>query len=133
MGNLAKTNQEWKKKLSAEKYHIMREKGTEQPFSGQYTDFDERGVYVCGSCGNELFESDNKFKSECGWPSFDDILSSDAVNIVTDSSFNMKRNEVVCSNCDGHLGHVFPDGPKETTGLRYCINSVSLDFKPKNN
>jgi peptide-methionine (R)-S-oxide reductase len=133
MNKKYKTNKQWKQELSPERYHVMREQGTEAPFTGEYTDFNEQGEYVCGACGNTLFSSDHKFSSHCGWPSFDDVQNSQAIKIRIDESYNMIREEVVCAHCEGHLGHVFPDGPKDTTGLRYCINSVALDFKPKNN
>ena len=126
-----KTNKEWKQELSPEQYRVLREAGTERAFTGEYTDLDADGMYVCGACGNQLFSSDNKFHSGCGWPSFDDIQHSDAVETRVDDSLGMQREEVICARCEGHLGHVFSDGPKETTGLRYCINSVALDFKPK--
>lgn len=129
---MKKTNKDWKKELSEEQYRVLREAGTEKPFSGEYTSFNEEGQYVCAGCGNQLFSSDNKFESGCGWPSFDDVKTSEAVITRLDSSFGMKREEILCASCGGHLGHVFPDGPKDTTGLRYCINSVALDFKAKN-
>lgn len=127
-----KTNDEWKKELTSEQYRILREAGTEGAFLGEYTNLTDGGIYKCAGCQNQLFSSDNKFHSGCGWPSFDDIQNSDAVQVRGDESLGMRRQEVVCANCEGHLGHVFPDGPKDTTGLRYCINSVALDFKPKN-
>lgn len=121
----------YKEKLSPEAYIVMREKATEAPFSGAYVYFDEAGMYTCAACGQELFRSDNKFDTDCGWPSFDDVVSSKAVTTHEDDSFGMRRIEVSCSNCGSHLGHVFPDGPTQTTGLRYCINSVALNFKKK--
>lgn len=129
---MQKTDQQWKEELSPEAYRVLREKGTEKPFSGEYTSFDEEGRYVCAGCGNQLFDSGNKFESGCGWPSFDDVARSDSVTTKLDTSHGMRREEILCASCGGHLGHVFPDGPKDTTGLRYCINSVALDFKPKN-
>lgn len=129
MKKIAKTNEEWKKELTLEQYHILREAGTEAAFKGAYTDLNDDGLYTCAACGNHLFSSDNKFHSGCGWPSFDDIKNSDAVETRIDTSHGMRREEVVCARCEGHLGHVFPDGPQDTTGLRYCINSVALDFK----
>lgn len=123
--------QEWKGKLTPEQYRVLREKGTEKPFTGEYVDHDDCGTYLCAGCGNELFRSENKFDSGCGWPSFDDVLSGDGIVEHEDNSLGMRRIEVTCSQCGGHLGHVFPDGPKDTTGLRYCINSVALNFKPQ--
>jgi len=132
MNKIQKTSEEWKKELNDEQYRVLREAGTERAFTGEYTDMTDDGVYKCAACNNQLFSSDNKFHSGCGWPSFDDIENSDAIETRVDTSAGMRREEVVCAKCGGHLGHVFPDGPKDTTGLRYCINSVSLDFKPKN-
>jgi len=132
MKKIEKTNVEWKKELSPEQYRILREAGTEGAFLGQYTGITEDGTYRCSGCSNLLFSSNNKFHSGCGWTSFDDIQHSDAVEIRSDKSLGMSRQEVICAQCNGHLGHVFPDGPQDTTGLRYCINSVALDFKAKN-
>lgn len=117
----------WKKKLTPEQYHVLREKGTETPFSGKFYKNFEKGMYVCAACGQELFSSDTKFDSDCGWPSFDKSLAGN-VQLHDDYSFGMHRIEVTCSKCGSHLGHVFDDGPTET-GKRFCINSVSLDFK----
>ncbi len=119
----------WKNKLTEEQYRVLREKGTETPFSGKFYLSHDKGMYVCAACGQDLFSSDAKFDSDCGWPSFDRSIANEHVSLVDDLSLGMKRTEVVCSRCGGHLGHVFDDGPKETTGKRFCINSVSLDFK----
>lgn len=129
MKKIQKTDKEWESELSREQYRVLRESGTEAAFKGEYTDLTDEGVYKCAACGNQLFSSENKFHSGCGWPSFDDIKNSDAIETRSDTSLGMHREEVICAKCEGHLGHVFPDGPKETTGLRYCINSVALDFK----
>jgi peptide-methionine (R)-S-oxide reductase len=123
---------EWKKKLTPNQYRILRQKGTEAPFTGELLNEKRKGLFVCAACGNELFSSDTKFESGSGWPSFYDVAKSDAVKLEDDNSLGDHRVEVICRNCGGHLGHVFEDGPKDKTGKRYCINSVSLDFKPKN-
>ena len=125
--NQMKTDKDWKEILSPEAYHILREKGTERAFTGKYDTHFEKGVYVCAGCSMELFDSSSKFNSHCGWPSFDSSLN-EKVSELKDTSHGMIRVEIVCSNCGGHLGHVFPDGPTQT-GLRYCVNSLSLDFK----
>ncbi|MFX0012946.1 MAG: peptide-methionine (R)-S-oxide reductase MsrB [Candidatus Hermodarchaeota archaeon] len=125
------TEEEWKEKLTEEQYKVLRLKGTERPFTGKYWDNKEKGVYYCAGCGTPLFESKSKFKSGSGWPSFTAPIDDSNIDEETDNSLNMRRTEVLCSKCGGHLGHVFNDGPKPT-GMRYCINSISLDFKSKN-
>jgi peptide-methionine (R)-S-oxide reductase len=126
---MKKTEKEWKMTLSPKQFEVLRQCGTEPPFSGKYVHHKADGTYVCAGCGNELFSSDTKFESGSGWPSFWDKLSPEAVETRVDRSHGMVRTEVLCRNCGGHLGHVFDDGPNPT-GLRYCINSLSLDFKP---
>jgi peptide-methionine (R)-S-oxide reductase len=122
----------WKEKLSPEQYRILREKGTERPFTGEYLDNKQDGVYLCAACKNPLFNSGTKFDSGSGWPSFYDVVDKGNVELINDNSLGMIRTEVVCNNCKGHLGHVFNDGPQDETGMRYCINSLSLDFEEKN-
>ncbi|MEA2069964.1 MAG: peptide-methionine (R)-S-oxide reductase MsrB [Asgard group archaeon] len=124
-------NSKWKKKLSKLEYHVLREKGTEKAFTGEYWNHKEKGIYKCVGCGTELFSSEAKFDSGSGWPSFYDIIDKSKIIEKPDKSHGMTRIEVLCKNCGGHLGHVFQDGPKEETGLRYCINSAALNFKEK--
>ncbi len=128
-GKIVKTDAEWRRALTAEQYQTLRLKGTEPPFSGEYCAEKSSGDYVCAGCGEALFASDTKFDSRSGWPSFWRPIAAENVREVADTSHGMRRVEVHCGRCDGHLGHVFEDGP-EPTGLRYCINSASLDFKP---
>lgn len=125
-----KSNKEWAETLSPELYRVAREKGTERPFTGKYTLEAAPGIYACSCCRAELFRSEAKFDAGCGWPSFDAPMAAQAVEEHRDISHGMVRTEVTCSSCGAHLGHVFPDGPTDT-GLRYCINSVSLDLKTK--
>ena len=127
---MQKTEDEWKQKLTPEQFHVLREKGTEAPFTGKLLYNDTAGSYTCAACGNELFASDTKFEAHCGWPSFYDA-KPEAVEFHSDVSHGMERVEVTCANCGGHLGHVFPDAPDQPTGQRFCINSAALDFKPK--
>jgi len=125
-----KTAAEWKKELTPEQYRVLRQAGTERPFTGIYTDNDKPGVYHCAACGAELFTSEAKFSSSCGWPSFDAAVKAGTVVLRPDNSLGMTRTEVLCANCGSHLGHLFDDGPT-ATGMRYCINSESLKFEEK--
>ena len=125
---VAKTETQWREMLGAQAYHVLREAGTEPPFVGEYTDTTRAGTYRCRACGAELFRSTTKFDSHCGWPSFYQPANTSSVKELADHSHGMIRTEVTCAKCDSHLGHVFPDGPPET-GLRYCVNSASLDFE----
>ena len=125
---IVKTDEEWKNILTPQQYNVIIKKGTEPAFSGTLLENKEKGMYVCAACGNELFSSDMKFDSHCGWPSFDKEIAGGKIITKTDSSFGMARTEIMCAKCGGHLGHLFDDGPTET-GMRYCVNSLSLDFK----
>src|SRR2546423_15494874 len=126
-----KSEEDLKNKLTPEQYHVTQEKGTEPAFTGKYVNNHESGMYECVVCGQQLFSSDTKFDSGTGWPSFDNPVNKEHIELRPDDSFGMRRTEVICKNCGAHLGHLFDDGPKETTGLRYCINSCALNFKQK--
>ncbi|MDE1155964.1 MAG: peptide-methionine (R)-S-oxide reductase MsrB [Acidobacteriaceae bacterium] len=128
---VVKSEAEWRAQLSPEQYHVLREKGTERAFTGAFYDNHEDGLYHCGACNAPLFKSDAKFDSGCGWPSFWEPATPNAVQYHEDLGYGMRRVEVTCSTCGSHLGHVFPDGPREHGGQRYCINSVSLGFDAK--
>jgi peptide-methionine (R)-S-oxide reductase len=128
MPKIQKTESEWRAELTPEQYNVLREKGTERPFSGGYDHTFSPGTYRCAGCGTELFTSGTKYDSGCGWPAFYAPAADDAVDQDVDASFGMVRTEVMCAACGGHLGHVFPDGP-EPTGVRYCINSAALNFE----
>jgi peptide-methionine (R)-S-oxide reductase len=128
--NIDKTDEEWKGVLTPEQFHVLRKKGTERPFTGEYWNHKEQGLYRCAGCGAELFNSATKYDSHCGWPSFFDSIDRSKIREIEDFSHGMHRVEVVCAACGGHLGHIFPDGPKPT-GVRYCINSLSLKFEPE--
>ena len=128
------SEEEWKKKLTPEQYHVLREKGTEAPFSSKVLDSNEAGMYVCAACGHELFSSDAKFElgkwnPNSGWPSFDKTVNQENIELRPDDSYGMQRTEVICKNCGSHLGHLFDDGPKEKGGQHYCVNGCALNFK----
>jgi peptide-methionine (R)-S-oxide reductase len=126
---VTKTEDDWRRELTPEQYEVLRRKGTERAFTGAYVHNHDDGMYRCAGCGSELFSSNAKFESGTGWPSFTEPAVAESIELHTDSSFGMRRTEVTCRRCGGHLGHVFDDGP-HPTGLRYCINSCSLDFEP---
>ena len=126
---MEQNDEEWKKKLNPEQYRVLRQKGTEAPFSGKLLSERRKGKFSCAACGAELFKSDHKFESGSGWPSFYDVAQSGAIKLEDDTSLGTYRVEAVCASCGSHLGHVFDDGPRDKTGKRYCINSVCLDFK----
>ena len=124
---IIKTEQEWKQILTPQEFYVLREKGTDRPSEGGLTSHFEKGTYLCAACDTQLFESNSKFESHCGWPSFDHAIKG-SVEFVLDKSHGMIRTEIICTACEGHLGHVFNDGPKETTGQRYCVNTTSIKF-----
>ncbi len=130
MTKVEKTDEDWRKELTPEQYNICRQKGTEPPFTGKYHDSKAPGTYLCVACGNKLFDSETKFDSGSGWPSFYQPVSAEQVALEEDDGLGMRRTEVMCSSCGAHLGHVFPDGPRPT-GLRFCINSAALDLEAK--
>ncbi|QKG72402.1 peptide-methionine (R)-S-oxide reductase MsrB [Erythrobacter mangrovi] len=126
-----RSDTEWRAALTPEQYHVLREAGTERAFTGKYDKHFDDGEYTCAGCGQKLFDSDSKFNSGCGWPAFTAPADTQLIDERRDTSYGMIRTEVMCSNCGGHLGHVFPDGPRDRGGLRYCINSAALDFAPE--
>jgi len=128
---MIKTEEEWKEILTDQEYYVLRQKGTDSPGDGGYTKHFKKGTYHCAACDAQLFESGTKYESHCGWPSFDDAIKG-SVKYVVDRSLGMIRTEIICTKCDGHLGHIFEDGPKETTGMRYCVNSSSIRFEKSN-
>ena len=128
---VVKTDKEWREQLTPEQYAVMRQHATERPFTGEYVKTKTAGTYVCAACGQPLFSSETKFDSGTGWPSFWDVIDKGNVELRIDTSYGMQRVEILCSRCGSHLGHVFEDGPRDTTGLRYCINSVALELQPK--
>lgn len=132
MEKITKTEEEWKKDLTPEQYKILREAGTEPPFTGKYVENHDNGVYSCAACGQQLFDSGTKFDSGSGWPSFTNPMNLEHVELVTDDSVGMHRTEVRCRRCGSHLGHVFDDGPQDQGGNRYCLNSCALNFEKRN-
>ncbi|RPI92441.1 MAG: peptide-methionine (R)-S-oxide reductase [Chloroflexi bacterium] len=128
---ITKSDQEWRAQLTPEQYAVLRQHGTERPFTGEYVHTKADGTYHCAACGQPLFASDTKFESGSGWPSFWDVVDQGNVDLRTDTSHGMRRTEVLCSRCGSHLGHLFEDGPRDQTGMRYCINSVALKLKPE--
>ncbi len=128
MEKVQKSDQQWREQLTDEQYRVTRQAGTERPYTGDYQVEPVQGIYHCICCNAPLFENEHKFESHCGWPSFDRPLADAALEEHTDDTMGMRRIEVTCRRCDAHLGHVFPDGPRDTTGLRYCINSVAMTF-----
>lgn len=129
---VTKSEAEWREELTPQQYAVLRQAATERPFTGEYVHNKTEGTYHCAACGNPLFSSGTKFESGSGWPSFWDVMEEGNVELKRDTSHGMIRTEVVCARCGSHLGHLFDDGPRDTTGLRYCINSVALDFEPDN-
>jgi peptide-methionine (R)-S-oxide reductase len=128
---VAATEEEWRSRLSSEQFEVLRLAGTERAFTGEYVDTEDDGIYRCGACGNVLFDSSTKYHSGCGWPSFTETVSPEAVELLRDDSHGMARIEVRCARCHSHLGHVFDDGPPEAGGLRYCMNSLSLELEER--
>ena len=130
VSKVRKSEAEWAEQLTPQQYAVLRRQATERPFTGEYVHHKADGTYCCAACGQQLFASGTKFDSHCGWPSFWDMIEEGTVDWRPDNSYGMRRTEVTCSRCDSHLGHVFEDGPRDQTGLRYCINSVALNFEP---